>query len=90
MAPLYCLTGRPEMEGQLSVITSQYRRLLSTTVVRAQAQCLISGVGLISPEAAKRLDVAGRMESELKEDRRAHSESQTTRDQVGQGRTVAI
>ena len=68
-------TGRPEMEGQLSVITSQYRRLLSTTMVRAQAQCLISRVGVISPqarEAARRRDVAGRMERELREDRRAH------------------
>ena len=34
--------------------------------------------------------MAGRMESELKEDRGAHSDYQTLRDQDGQGRTVAI
>ena len=41
-------TGRPELEGQLSVIVSQYRRLLSTCIVRFQAQCLISRIGVIS------------------------------------------
>ena len=67
-------TGRPELEGQMSVIVSQYRRLLSTCIVRAQAQCLLSGVGVISPqarEAAQRREVAGRMERQLREDRRA-------------------
>ena len=68
-------TGRPELEGQLSVIVSQYRRLLSTCIVRAQAQCLISRVGVISPqarEAAQRREAAGRMERQLREDRRAN------------------
>ena len=67
-------TGRPELEGQLSVITSQYRRLLSSCIVRAQAQCLISRVGVIAPqarEAAQRREVAGRMERALREERRA-------------------
>ena len=67
-------TGRPELEGQLSVVVSQYRRLLSTCIVRAQAQCLLSRVGVISPqarEAAQRREVAGRMERQLREDRRA-------------------
>ena len=68
-------TGRPELEGQLSVIVSQYRRLLSTCIARAQAQCLISRVGVISPqarEAARRREVAGRLERQLKEERRAN------------------
>ena len=67
-------TGRPELEGQLSVIVSQYRRLLSSCIVRAQAQCLLSRVGVISPqarEAGKRREVAGRVERELREERRA-------------------
>ena len=67
-------TGRPELEGQLGTITGQYRRLLSSCIVRAQAQCLMSRVGVISPEArvaAKRREVAGRMERELREERRA-------------------
>ena len=61
-------TGRPELEGQLSVIVSQYRRLLSTCIVRAQAQCLISRVAVISRqarEAARRREVAGRLERQL-------------------------
>ena len=65
-------TGRPEMEGHLSVIVSQYRRLLSTCIVRAQTQCLISRVGVISRqarEAARKREVAGRLERQLKEDR---------------------
>ena len=68
-------TGRPELEGQLSVIVSQYRRLLSTCIVRAHAQCLISRIGVISPqarEAARRREVAGRVERQLKEERRAN------------------
>ena len=67
-------TGRPEMEGQLSVTVSQYRRLLSSCIVRAQAQCLISRVGVISPQArdaAKRREVSGRVERELREERTA-------------------
>ena len=67
-------TGRPELEGQLSVIVSQYRRLLSSCMVRAQAQCLLSRVGVISPqarEAGRRREVAGRVERELREEQRA-------------------
>ena len=69
------MIGRPELEGQLSVIVSQYRRLLSTCIVRAHAQCLISRIGVISPqarEAARRREVAGRVERQLKEERRAN------------------
>ena len=68
-------TGRPELESQLSVVVSQYRRLLSTTIVRAQAQCLISRIGVIAPQArdaAKRREAAGRMERQMREERRAN------------------
>ena len=67
-------TGRPELESQLGVVTGQYRRLLSSCIVRAQAQCLISRIGVISPEArvaAQRREVAGRLERELREERQA-------------------
>ena len=67
-------TGRPELESQLGVVTGQYRRLLSACIVRAQAQCLISRIGVISPEArvaAQRREVAGRLERELREERQA-------------------
>ena len=74
VAHLCRLTGRIELEGQLSVTVSQYRRLLSSCIVRAQAQCLISRVGVISPqarEAAKQREVSGRVERELREERTA-------------------
>ena len=67
-------TGRPELESQLGVITGQYRRLLSSCIVRAQAQCLLSRIGVISPEArvaAQRREVTGRLERQLQEERRA-------------------
>ena len=67
-------TAQPELEGQLSVIVGQYRRLLSTCIVRAQARCLTSRVGVISPqarEAAQRREVVGRMERHWRDDRRA-------------------
>ena len=62
------------MEGQLSVIISQYRRRVSTCVVRANAQCLISRVGVISPAArgaAQRREVQGRVERQWREERKA-------------------
>ena len=43
--------GRPELEGHLSVIMSQYRRLWSSCMVGAQAQCFLPRVGVISPQA---------------------------------------
>ena len=64
-------TGRPELEGQLSVIISQSRRMLSCCIVRAQAQCLLSRKGVISPEARGAVAVAGRLERELRQERTA-------------------
>ena len=67
-------TGRQELEGQRSVLTSQYRRLVSTCIVRAQAQCLLSRLRVISPaarEAALRREMATRRERELRKEKRA-------------------
>ena len=67
-------TGQAEMEGQRSVLTSQFRRLISTGIVRAQAQCLLSRVGVISPaarQAAQRREGAARRERQRQEERRA-------------------
>ena len=70
----------PSEEGEkicklkFGVVTGQYRRLLSACIVRAQAQCLISRIGVISPEArvaAQRREVAGQLERELREERQA-------------------
>ena len=67
-------SGRPESEHLLGTIVGQYRRLISTCAVRAQAMCTLARVGLITPaarEAARRRQVAMRMEGQMKEERRA-------------------
>ena len=70
-------TGRQEMiEQLLGTVVRQYRRLLSTTAVRAQAMCLLARVGLITPaarEAAGRREVAKAMRQveEMRRERRA-------------------
>ena len=67
-------TGRQESERMLGMIVGQYRRLVSTTAVRAQAMCMLARVGLISPaakEAAGRRAVAMRLEEEMRRERRA-------------------
>ena len=88
-------TGRPEMDSQLGVITGQYRRLLSSCIVRAQAQHLISRIGVISPEArvaAQRWEVVGRLERESREERRSHKKAtchwQASEGRVGQEGTL--
>ena len=45
-------TGRQESEHLLGTIVGQYRRLVSTCAVRAQAMCTLARVGLISPAAS--------------------------------------
>ena len=67
-------TGRQETERLLGMVVGQYRRLLSTTAVRAQAMCLLARVGLITPaarEAAGRREVAMRLVEEMRRERRA-------------------
>ena len=67
-------TGRQESEHLLGTIVGQYPRLVSTCAVRAQAMCTLARVGLITPaakEAARRRQVAMRMEAQMKEERKA-------------------
>ena len=45
------LTGQQDMERFLSTIVGQYRREISTCIVRAQALGLLSRIGQISPAA---------------------------------------
>ena len=74
MAYLTRSTGRQESERMLGMIVGQYRRLVSTTAVRAQALCMLARVGLILPaakEAAGRRAVAMRLEEEMRRERRA-------------------
>ena len=63
------VTGRQETEQLLGTVVGQYRRLMSTTAVRAQAMCLLARVGLITPaarEAAGRREVAMRLVEEMR------------------------
>ena len=67
-------TGRQESEQLLGTIVGQYRRLMSTCAVRAQAMCTLARVGLITPaarDAARRRQVAMRLEGQMREERRA-------------------
>ena len=49
VAHLVRATGRQESEHLLGMAVGQYRRLLSTTAVRAHAMCLLARVGLVTP-----------------------------------------
>ena len=67
-------TGRQESEHLLGTIVGQYRRLISTCAVRAQAMCILARVGIITPaarEAARRRQVAMRLEGQMREERKA-------------------
>ena len=70
VAHLIRTSGKQEMEGKHSGLVAQYRRLVSTCVVRGQAQCLLSRVSAISG-AAKQRGAAGRLEKRLGEERGA-------------------
>ena len=68
------LTGQQDMERFLGTIVGQYRREISTCIVRAQALCLLSRIGQISPAAraaAQRRAGAARLERQRREERRA-------------------
>ena len=74
VAHLCRATGQQEMEGKMSSLVSQYRRLVSSCLVRIQGQCLISRVGVVSgaaKSAAKRREAAGGMEQRLRKERAA-------------------
>ena len=65
-------TGEQVSEGQMSQIISQYRRLFSTTCVRAQALCLLARMGQLSPgakDAAQRREIAVRLEENMRRER---------------------
>ena len=67
-------SGRQEAARRLGTTVGQYRRVVSTTIVRAQAHCLLARVSLISPaarDAAGRRQVAMRLEGEMRRERRA-------------------
>ena len=74
VAHLCCAAGRQECERLLGNIVGQYRRLISTCAVRAQALCMLARVSLITPaarDAARRRHIAMRLETELRDERRA-------------------
>ena len=66
--------GREASEDELGVIVGQIRRSLSTTCVRAQAQCLLSRLNCVGhgyAQAAKRRKWAMLEEEKMKRDRQA-------------------
>ena len=74
VAHLTRATGRQETERMLGQVVSQYRRLVSTTAVRAQAMNLLARIPLITPaakDAAARREVAMRLEAEMRRERKA-------------------
>ena len=74
VAHLTRASGRQETERLLGQIVGQYRRLVSTTAVRAQAMNLLARIPLITPaakDAAGRREVAMRLEGEMRRERKA-------------------
>ena len=74
MAHLCRATGRQETEYLLGEVVGRYRRLVSTSAVRAGAMCTLSRVGEISPAAkaaAGRRQVSMRLEREMRDEARA-------------------
>ena len=74
VAHLVRASGRQESEHLLGMVVGQYRRLLSTTAVRAQAMCLLARVGLVTPaakEAAGRRELAMRLSEAMNRERMA-------------------
>ena len=76
----------------MGTVVGQYRRLVSTCVIRAQAQCLVSRVGIISPaarDAARRREVAGRLGRQHRQEMRSQwMASFVTRARLGPGREL--
>ena len=67
--------GELPQDHEVSITLSHYRRVLSTTVVRAQASCLLSRMGHLGPaarQAASRRNMAVRKEAALREETRAY------------------
>ena len=66
--------GREASEEELGFIVGQIRRALSTTAVRAQAQCLVARLNCVGPgfsQAAKRRKWMANEEERMRRDRLA-------------------
>ena len=67
-------SGKTLSDTMLGTIVSQFRRLVSTTACRAQAQCLLERVSLITPAAkaaAERRVLAMRRDDQMRQERRS-------------------
>ena len=67
-------TGEPPCDHDVGLVLSHFRRLISTTAVRAQATCLLTRIGHLSGaarEAAQRRTLAVRREATLRDESRA-------------------
>ena len=66
--------GREGTAEELGVVVGQIRRSLSTTSVRAQAQCFLSRMNCVGPgygQAAKRRRLAAAVEESMRRERQA-------------------
>ena len=67
-------TGRRGSAAELGILVSQIRRTISTTAVRAQAECLLTWLSNLGPGsrmAAKRREWARREEQQMLAERAA-------------------
>ena len=67
-------SGEPALDSDVGISLSHYRRVLSTTAVRAQATCLLTRMGhlgVAAREAAQRRNLAVRQEAALRNETRA-------------------
>ena len=79
-------SGQEVSEKKLGTIVSQYRRLVSTTACRAQAQCLLERISLITPEAkaaADRRALTMRRDEQLRQERQSQWMAQLSRPGAG-------
>ena len=71
-------SGSPSSDSELSTITAQFRRFLSTTFVRSQATCLLTRLGHLGPEArsaAQRRNQWMRQEEAMRREMRAYHQA---------------
>ena len=67
--------GRPASNRELGIVTSQIRRVLSTSFIRAQSSCMLSRVGYLGrggASAGERRNLMMRKEESYRKEREAN------------------
>ena len=68
-------SGEPPLDSEVGTTLAHFRRILSTTIVRAQAICLLTRIGHLggrAREAAERRNLDVRREASLRQESRAY------------------